>query len=120
MDMQEKIQDARESLANELKTMYASKISAEKKKIDRDKKFVDSIDDCEVSKARVVLKEFQKRSKSRDLVLVKINKKTSVYAPKEKCYQDEDGNWHKKNSETKDSFYVKLKKEFNEETDEEW
>ena len=120
MDIQEKIQDARESLANELKSMYAGKISAEKKKMDRDKKFVDSIDDCEVAKAKLVLRDYQKRTKSRDLVLVKINKKTSVYVPREKCYQDADGNWHKKNSETKDSFYVKLRKEFDEETDEKW
>lgn len=95
-------------MSAELKAEYADKIAADNRKIERERKFVDSIDECEVRVARKVLTDFTRRAKERDEVLVRINRKTSVYVARERCYQDEHGNWHRKDEDARGQHYLSL------------
>lgn len=94
-DLKEMNRNAKAIIMDTLRQKYKKQIESQNNKLDREKKFADSLGegDDPVQKA---IEQHKERVKNQDLVKIQVDRKTCIYVPREKCVQDQDGKWMKK------------------------
>lgn len=77
-----------------LRNKYGGKIAAEKNRIDRERKFADSLSEEEITQK--LIDDHTERVNNNKLVKVKVDHKTVIYVLRDKCMENPDGTWSKK------------------------
>lgn len=85
---------AKSNIMATLREKFKKKIDSQNSKLDREKKFAESLGDGDP--AMKVIEDHRALVKSQDLIKIRVDHKTSIYVPREKCIQDKEGNWIKK------------------------
>lgn len=94
MDLKEKNKKAKAEIIAALREKFKTKIDLENSRIEREQKFADSL--IGVDPAQKVIENHKKRVKNNDVVKIKLDRKTIIFVAREKCVQNEDGTWSKK------------------------
>jgi len=81
-----------------LRKKYAKKITAQNNRLEREKKFAESLEDGE-DPVNKLISDHLKRVNNKDIVKVRVDRKTMIYVDRNKCVQLEDGTWIKKQND---------------------
>ena len=93
-DLKEMNKEAKLKIMTALREKFKKQIDSQNSKLDREKKFAESLGDGDP--AQKVIQDHRARVKAQDLIKIQVDRKTSIYVPREKCIQDKDGKWIKK------------------------
>ena len=94
MDLKEKNKKAKAEIMAALREKFKTKIDLENGKIEREQKFVDSL--MGIDPAQKIIENHKKRVRNNDVVKIKLDRKTTIFVARDKCVQNEDGTWSKK------------------------
>ena len=94
-DLKQMNKKAQANIMAVLREKFKKQIEAQSNKLIREQKFVDSLGVNEDPVHRII-EDHRDRVKSNDLIKIQIDKKTCIYVAREKCIQDKDGRWSKK------------------------
>jgi len=94
-DLKEMNKKAKANIMDTLRLKYKKQIVSQNSKLDREKKFAESLGEGD-DPAQRVIEDHRERVKSQDLIKIQVDRKTSIYVPRKNCFQDKDGKWMKK------------------------